>query len=1117
MKIFNNDNKLNIYKENKELKISQDKIVKTCKLVAEIPLDSTYETTGIKIGQDNTIEMNLGDDLGIIVHLLPHHYNRTNIHKLTTSNKNIVDINDMVLTAKSIGTCQITATTLDNKFSDTITVNVVEKENFIPIKELNLNPDDFNFIENDYSYKSSTQNSIAFSAMIEYAKENNIEKIIFPKNKQYYLDPADPISLKNNLVIDFNGSKIITAPNPYKAYTLFLVEESQKSYNIAYDLEWQNSNGQIFECMPNYQYKQLNWVDENGNSRTTYGLYDRYSYNLKYTTGNEDGIAYLNKGIQIKKSTNEKIENYIIPNQTYNFSLTFTKCGNVDDTSIVYIDNTIKVIAELYKNGVLQSEKTITSINWTKWNRTQKINLTSNFIITEDADEMKIKVIGLSDTIPLTVILSKVQIRKVISASSKVENIYFKNGSLLGERYTYEEDGVTEIKDTLFNKYWGKTWKNSPEIEGSLAISIYKGRNIELDNMEISNSVGFNIGIDTTGNQAYYSTKYPNANNIEFGKFDKNGQPLDVDDESYARFTEYVEIDLSKSQYFVVTDPTFASVHYYGYRSRIIDIYCYDENKQCLAALESKLRHGIMKAPEGTKYIKIAVPLVPTEGLITTGNSDFGNCIFAIKSIYETKNIIIKNCKIANNYSCGIAMSGAYILVEDCVFENNIGRMPWCDIDCEDGWQRMQSNVFRRNKFSSYYGLIMCAGINFVFKENEIKSLTLYDQCMHFKVVKNNFIIGGYGRAFDGNQDHYILNNSFVTIHESTYLVINGGKSTVEYNNYFENNYFNDKTVRLNSNCSFRNNYFNCENIEINGVNTQLSDGVATEFLNKYAPNLTKISFVKPEISPKNCDYSSVKNLACLSDQTFNSCIFRSIPTNNYNSKNYTLTFNNCTIFNPFESDYYIFNDCNLIYGVDNSLVYENVITDNLIFTLQNAKGDSYQTFNEHVCNFDKDFTIQLLIYRKNMDANRAINFLQDRTIIHDNDPTKLVDQTVSSYWNYDGVQYNGYVFDNNGNTERIFKYPTTDKKLGNPQFYTIEFLYDSQSKNLSTFVNGSIADISYTPPEGFNFKFTNPKLTCSGNVIIDVLYLYGRLLSEEERVNNSKALINGIQNKLQQ
>ena len=171
----------------------------------------------------------------------------------------------------------------------------------------------------------------------------------------------------------------------------------------------------------------------------------------------------------------------------------------------------------------------------------------------------------------------------------------------------------------------------------------------------------------------------------------------------------------------MITDATFVNEFYYGYRSRLINVYCYDENKNLLESKMFKLRHGMLKAPEGTKYLKLCVPIMTQLGeeLINKGNSDFNNCIFAIKFMNEAKNIKFENCNISNNYSCGMALSGYNITIDGCTFNNNIGRMPWCDIDCEDGWVRMQNITFRNNKFQSHYGLIMCAGQNFVFKNND--------------------------------------------------------------------------------------------------------------------------------------------------------------------------------------------------------------------------------------------------------------------------------------------------------------------------------------------------------------------------------------------------------------
>ena len=289
-------------------------------------------------------------------------------------------------------------------------------------------------------------------------------------------------------------------------------------------------------------------------------------------------------------------------------------------------------------------------------------------------------------------------------------------------------------------------------------------------------------GIHDTQTYVTYDMSYP------FTGYDNILANL-VDDNNFARTSEFIEVNITQSPYFMVTDATFVNEFYYGYRSRLINVYCYDENKNLLESKMFKLRHGMLKAPEGTKYLKLCVPIMTQLGeeLINKGNSDFNNCIFAIKFMNEAKNIKFENCNISNNYSTGIALSGYNITIDGCTFNSNIGRMPWCDIDCEDGWVRMQNITFRNNKFQSYYGLIMCAGQNFVFKNNEISTFTGYAQEQLFKWYNNKFLNTGYGSSFNCQQDCYMINNEFA---EGMNYLTGKSSSDFEYEIYTVNNKF---------------------------------------------------------------------------------------------------------------------------------------------------------------------------------------------------------------------------------------------------------------------------------------------------------------------------------------
>ena len=134
--------------------------------------------------------------------------------------------------------------------------------------------------------------------------------------------------------------------------------------------------------------------------------------------------------------------------------------------------------------------------------------------------------------------------------------------------------------------------------------------------------------------------------------FDDNGNKIDK--ESYARSSTMYKVDITKTPYFIITDPTFIVTYYFGFRSRILDVYYYDKDMNFIKCVKGKFRHGLLKAPEGTEYINLAIPLVTDESLPTRGHGDFGNCILSIKTIYPTEKCFFKKCEIKNNYSCHI-------------------------------------------------------------------------------------------------------------------------------------------------------------------------------------------------------------------------------------------------------------------------------------------------------------------------------------------------------------------------------------------------------------------------------------------------------------------------------
>ena len=939
MKAYLNNKKTSVYLGNKKIqviiyeKINDDgKVTKTFYL--DVP-DSTVQYTGIKVACDETIDMEIGDDFGICAHLMPYSYNNTNPFKLTTSDKNVVDVDNMVLTAKSAGTATITVTSMNDKFSDSITVNVSEPYTFSPStsETYTVEPDRFGLIPFDGTQatmdaKTAFINSNAIKSVFIYANKKGYKKVVFPASKIYYYDPNNRIYLKNNLIVNLNGSTLQVYPNHLYTYTGISLEENSKMVNVA-PRGW----GGI-EDTGYIKYVTSYGPDENKVNRYWYAeLLGDYYYDLKYTSGGESGTVYLNDKIPVVDTWDlnqyNQYRNFIERDCEYDAYLFINKYRVYENRNDNYTSNNVEIIAECYDSSdSLVATKTLKSISWNKnigiGNVQFKINLSDT-----NCSYIKVKVTGMSDpNYPVNAILGDLKIYKKDTVSPYNENIVFENGNLLGDK-SLKNDAGEEYKTTIFKEKYGSDWRNISKTEGSMNLELKSGKFVGCRNMVIGDTPGFNIGLGYGEAALSY---YKNANLFEIGGFDENGENC-VND-SYVRSSEPYNVDISKTPYFIITDPTYSVSYYFGYRSRIIDVYFYDENMNFIKSLKGKFRHGLLKAPEGTKYINLAIPLEEGESLNTSGHGDFNNSIFSIKFMYRTDRCFFKNCEIKNNYSCGMAHSGMSILVENCNFHDNVGRMPWADVDSEDGWVRMQNNVFRGNSFNSYYGFIMCAGTNYVIKNNTFNCPYLnYPDCQYFKIVGNTFNNKGYiGASGLGTMaDQYICGNTF----NNTPVSPGKNHSNANYGSYFYNNTLNNTTIGMSDTNSVTTKNKLSGDILINSKTSELLNDKPKE----YFSNVNSLT-INNSLEYNNTDFGEVTlKLKNGTTSTFNNCTFNVLPTSISGTTIGNSVFNNCTITNAKIDSKYTYNDCVFNSGIINKYLLPGIITDNLVFTQTHAVG----------------------------------------------------------------------------------------------------------------------------------------------------------------------------------
>lgn len=1039
--------------------------------------DSDDEYSGIKIALDNTINMHVGDDLGMIAYLLPHSYLRSNPYKLTTSNYNIVDVEGFILTAKKEGTVTITATSMNDKYSDSITINVIKKEEYI-INDNNIyiiNENDFNFIENDYSYKSSLNNTNQWNCLLRYCKNNNIKKVIFPKDKKYYFEVQIPLSLKNNLEIDLNNSELIVSPNHYNEYEFIKLIEEEYKVNIL-DGGYCNENGELFEISRNNSIDTgKTWIDENNNTRKIYvDWYKQCSYNIQSTD-----TIYLNGELEVKETPllNDIFKKYIEKNKNYKICLDFTKYKTIDKEFSDYTSNTIKLIVELYKNNIKQSERILESYTW-KPDTHMKNKFSTIFSITEDCDYIKIKIEGLADiNNPTRIILGEPILYLIDNIPNKfVENIFIKNGYIKGDGYVLDADG-NDVKDKIMQECYNSGWRNveilGKSIEASNNLIIEGGKNIIFNNCYIGDSPGFNISI---GNCIALKNYYPNANNLEYGNINElNG--INIETDKYVR-SPLIDIHegIKLSNQILITDPTHVTIYYYGYFSRLINIYFYDIEQKYIGCQLFKLRHSILTIPENTYYIRLSVPLIGDEKINNTGNSDFGNSIFSIK--FTKKNRIeFYNCEIAKNYSCGIAHSGNGVIIDNCNFHDNIGRMPWCDIDSEDGWEKMQNNIFKNSIFNSQYGIILCSGINYVFKNNIIKSFTGYDQEQNIKWYKNTFIPGGFGASFSCQGECYFINNTLSDLNVNT----SKAKSDGKYQVYFYDNKFSNGRISL-----IGDNNNNLYSGKITALKSNIN-GITDNFNNLNMPNVTEIEYLSSPVN--NSYFSKINYYSTNIDLTFNNCTIETYPKIYSAGRNNTYTFNNCTISNGKENQYYIFNNCNFNNDIQENNIVTGLIRENLIAALPYASGKYFALQEEKYLNlFNNPFTLTAKITKIN-NWNCEIISTTD-FIIGTSWDSKIV------------IRLNGML---NGANKNYY-YCTVNIDVGEATELIYQAIYDKNT--IKIYINNNLLQTINIDPN-FIINNTNTVFNINNSQCnINNFYLYDRTLTEEEILQNYNALL---------
>ena len=182
---------------------------------------------------------------------------------------------------------------------------------------------------------------------------------------------------------------------------------------------------------------------------------------------------------------------------------------------------------------------------------------------------------------------------------------------------------------------------------------------------------------------------------------------------------------------------------YMGYpymQSKEYSAYFYDENMKFISKVDNCKQYKKVLIPDNAKYVHF---VFKQDYVPERGDTDFNGTTVFLTNYSSPNNITIKNCLIEKNKSLGMGICGGYNWnIENNMFKENGGGAPGYAIDLEDGWEYMDSFLFKNNKFiENNNDIVSCAGDNIIFENNSFTSTVyMWGRTTNYKFLNNSFL-----------------------------------------------------------------------------------------------------------------------------------------------------------------------------------------------------------------------------------------------------------------------------------------------------------------------------------------------------------------------------------------
>jgi hypothetical protein len=300
--------------------------------------------------------------------------------------------------------------------------------------------------------------------------------------------------------------------------------------------------------------------------------------------------------------------------------------------------------------------------------------------------------------------------------------------------------------------------------EGCTLLDILSGVGLEVDHIEFRDAPGFCVGSGSTGAgnrdellKMLYHWVY--IKDLQSGAFSEKGEP--IADSTKTRTSKPYDISKVGGEFeFGWTEG------YMGFPfifDRNYQVVFFDKDMRFI----EKQRHQQFRkvtVPDRAHFVHLEFnqPEVSTEPA-HHGGTRAGHC-GRISNFKTPRDVHFHHNRLINNRALGMAFCGGIRwIIEDNHFERNGGQAPSFAVDFEDGWELMQSVVFRNNTFKDNHNdLVVCAGSELLFEGNHFeKTVIIYGRAYNYHVQKN---------IFKGSRITFATRSGVLQIHDNQYV-----------------------------------------------------------------------------------------------------------------------------------------------------------------------------------------------------------------------------------------------------------------------------------------------------------------------------------------------------------